>query len=704
MGFTDLYCEYIGWGCSPYRVPQCNPDRMTQADYEQCLDRYYNAPGQDSSAINCEAGAPECDPANSSKNDYNLCLLERNMIVQRCLDNVVAESTLSRADDFLTVLDGNVSFSDNPVLYLRSEIMSSARRLYFQGDNWLLLSAAQLCLGNYFTELHQYQLEYHPTPRQTEVAREERLRELDRAIGYLQAALSNPSEGMATDWRDQSVIEFVTTPAIPHIEAYFELQTSLIEINILYASESPDQRQGYVRPGFSSQGQLMRERDFLPLVGNDAAKAAQIWEGLINAGYLNENGGINMLNFDLRHDEFMEQELTDDLGIPVELSYEEQEELYSLLAGNLSTVGQLVFQVQENLSSTRFLLAQGSFHESAEGYENRIRLAMISAYIYDQTANPDDLLDWINTSEAWANQAINTNLMTTWMYGRSLMDLRHDELVARMHRGRLFLTGRMRAEHQDEAAELFRNMLERPVTTRRYGGFLDIGTESMFYLLSLAMTDPATIDRETAAERFSELIGGEEGWYRLNNNNDFKETLGLLVRGRDWRDKIPQYNRELSTSLGEIPDPFESLGEWSLALGFDWGPPNWSPLRSVLTNIDLCGHVEASSFANLGPVSVDEATQDRIMAQLRTDNFVDARGTIMPRLANLSQEDFVRDFHVSGLTPANISAIYEIIQQTRPSYLQRTDILMRSLRYRHYNDRMIYPLVSQWQAWRESEI
>jgi hypothetical protein len=305
----------------------------------------------------------------------------------------------------------------------------------------------------------------------------------------------------------------------------------------------------------------------------------------------------------------------------------------------------------------------------------------------------------------WAQERQDLWSVTIWRQGQSRFHLRHDAYIARLQEARILLNPRV--DRTEDATAIFQELLRDPVNTQRYGGFLDIGTEAFLYLLSIAM-DGAT-DRESAAANFSRLLDGESGWYWLNSANDFKETLGLQVRDRDWQEGVlPEDLRHFSNNT---PDAFEWLGETSLEMGFNWGPPNWSPLnpfRGTLSNIDLCGTVSETNFTNLAGISISHATALRIHDALFNAGYIDEGGTIRPLITTRGRDRFIRDFHVNDdhgrpLPAAQIGAIWDLIQAARPSYVERVDILMRSFTYRLYNHRFAYSMVLQWANWQETE-
>ena len=124
-----------------------------------------------------------------------------------------------------------------------------------------------------------------------------------------------------------------------------------------------------------------------------------------------------------------------------------------------------------------------------------------------------------------------------------------------------------------ESIKLFQAVLAAPETTRKYGGFLDLGLESFGNLLYIAISGSAS--RKEAAEKFNSYID----WEKVNQLPDFKETLGLLVRRESYCSLFANATRET------CPEPKEVMGNIFLYLGRPDLAPN--DTKAVITEINL---------------------------------------------------------------------------------------------------------------------
>lgn len=365
----------------------------------------------------------------------------------------------------------------------------------------------------------------------------------------------------------------------------------------------------------------------------------------------------------------------------------------------LANIDALSSQLYRELNDFHFVVAMGSSFGNTEGYINRIRLMLNEQLLWDPHAELPALLEDARESYRWSSQQEALPLIAIWYYGMQHKDLVHDTLSARLQEARVEL----RRNQEGEATQIFQETLfDNLITSREYGGYLDIGTEAFFYLLSIAFNpydDPTVDNRDAVAERFTELIGGDNGWNWIDTHPDFKETLGLIIRQRDWRSfapNLPGFQNIQRSNAGQL------IGQWMLELGVDWAPANNT---SILLELDLSGTVYPSDFSRLAGTAVDAATQDAIFNILQEEplRYIDEEGKLQPAFNPISQDTFVQRFRDAddlGLTDQQIISIYrQMRDQIQPSNLTRMDLLMHSLGIRYYDHRLLQHPITMWQAW-----
>jgi len=230
--------------------------------------------------------------------------------------------------------------------------------------------------------------------------------------------------------------------------------------------------------------------------------------------------------------------------------------------------------INTSLEDERLLQAQGSYTDSAAGYVNRVRLLTLSQSIYHPRTNLDEALEEARASYTWATERQDAWSGTAgiWVDGMFRKDLQHDAMLARMNMGRIYwIQG-----EEDQAISVFRQILHSQVTTREYGGFLDLGMESTFHLLRIAVTRAGS--RAEAAEEFNRIFD----WDLLISRPDFREALGLAIREES---SLPSALTELThTQEGWF---WSWMGNTSLEFGSNWAPRNTTPFISELDLADL---------------------------------------------------------------------------------------------------------------------
>ncbi|MFH1390319.1 MAG: hypothetical protein ABIH56_06345 [Candidatus Margulisiibacteriota bacterium] len=234
-------------------------------------------------------------------------------------------------------------------------------------------------------------------------------------------------------------------------------------------------------------------------------------------------------------------------------------------------------EIEGELASSRIITAQRSNPISAQGYVNRLRLLQSNLALFETSPDLDKAINIARESQRWAEVESNRPMSYLLLYGLSRKDLRHDALQAQITTAKLLMRKEMGKAPADrdfsESIRIFQDVLAAPESTRKYGGFLDLGLESFSNLLYIAISSSAS--RNEAADKFNSYID----WNKINQLPDFKETLGLLVRRESYCSLFANATRET------CPEPKEVIGNIFLYLG----RPDLAPLdtKAVITEINL---------------------------------------------------------------------------------------------------------------------
>ncbi|MBN3033707.1 MAG: hypothetical protein JW873_06395 [Candidatus Saganbacteria bacterium] len=230
-------------------------------------------------------------------------------------------------------------------------------------------------------------------------------------------------------------------------------------------------------------------------------------------------------------------------------------------------------KIKADLASRRVLTAQRSDFDHAGGYLNRLRILYGFAGLYNPAMDLNKAIASVREGRDWALMTHKRNLIAVEGLGMNKKDLRYDSLLARVIEGRLLI----KAGRYGEAVTIFQSLLKEPAAVKKYGGFLDVGQQAFFGLMQISLATAGTLNQ--AAANFAKNID----WQALAGENmaDLRESLGLVIRGLNWRDKTKMLLEQ--GVKREVTGILENEGK--IALRLDWpglaGPEN-SPVKYEL--------------------------------------------------------------------------------------------------------------------------
>jgi tetratricopeptide (TPR) repeat protein len=164
-------------------------------------------------AIN-EKDLPKCNRFLETEEAYHFCMLDRNLLIHEAVRKRAEEATFADADKALAKLQSS------------RNAFSLARRVNFQTDNWLLLSAARL--STHEAHLYMYQ-------NKMELAQ----RALNKARSYVEAALENYNPKVTFDIQRFTDVRDLKATTVHPVEGYFELRTTQIDIMLTQSILDP---------------------------------------------------------------------------------------------------------------------------------------------------------------------------------------------------------------------------------------------------------------------------------------------------------------------------------------------------------------------------------------------------------------------------------------------------------------------------------
>jgi tetratricopeptide (TPR) repeat protein len=236
-------------------------------------------------------------------------------------------------------------------------------------------------------------------------------------------------------------------------------------------------------------------------------------------------------------------------------------------------------EIEKELADTRLVKAQRETPESARGYLNRLYILYGYAGLYDPDMDKAKALDYANQAYAWARQEHGRNTGKIEYRGMNKKDLRYDVLISRIIAGRLLV----KLGRYDEATKIFQESLAEPEATKKSGGFLDIGVQSFYGLINIAITTSSST--EEAAQKMEKIID----WNKLSSDGlaDLREALGLIIRAKKIRDWASE------TLQAPIPD-LDLRGTLALRLDRPWlAAKDTTPSESKIT---LAGKTPAAKL------------------------------------------------------------------------------------------------------------
>lgn len=222
-------------------------------------------------------------------------------------------------------------------------------------------------------------------------------------------------------------------------------------------------------------------------------------------------------------------------------------------------------KLEKELRDEAFLRAQGSNLVSAEGYLHRLRLLRGTQTFYQQGYNLWQAIGEAQESQRWAKEKHAMSGFYLWTKGMNKKDLKHDTIMSRVLEAKLLI----KANQFEKAKTILQGVMKNPYATRKYGGFGNLGVEALALLFYIALLDSNS--KPQAAAKFHQMVD----WHHLNEQKDFKEMLGLLLRGKNF-----WYYAEWVLGA-KISSGWDSLGE--LSLWFDspkLAPENKGPIES----------------------------------------------------------------------------------------------------------------------------
>jgi hypothetical protein len=187
-------------------------------------------------------------------------------------------------------------------------------------------------------------------------------------------------------------------------------------------------------------------------------------------------------------------------------------------------------EIEAELQNRRLLKAQRSNPVSARGYLNRLYVLYGFAGIYNPAMDQAASLKYTKTAQDWAKQKHGNNTVGLFFDDMNKKDLKYDTLLSRTIEGRLLI----KAKKYDEALELFKALFNEPEACKKFGGFLDIGLQAFFSIMLISLVTSSSL--EEATQKFERAIP----WEKISSPEfeDFRESLGLLIRHQNLADKI----------------------------------------------------------------------------------------------------------------------------------------------------------------------
>ena len=229
---------------------------------------------------------------------------------------------------------------------------------------------------------------------------------------------------------------------------------------------------------------------------------------------------------------------------PVEAYFELKLTLFHLLnLFNPKKALVLGKEIEAELQSRRVLKAQRSNPVSARGYLNRLYVLYGFAGIYNPAMDPNLAMESTTAAHRWAVQQHGNNTVGLFSDDMNKKDLKYDTLLSKNIEGRLLI----KAKKYDEALELFKALFNEPEAFKKFGGFLDIGLQAFFNILLLSLVTSTSL--EEASQKFQRAIPWEK--IAAPEFEDFRESLGLIIRHQNITDKISSFAEVKMVSFSE---------------------------------------------------------------------------------------------------------------------------------------------------------
>jgi len=256
-----------------------------------------------------------------------------------------------------------------------------------------------------------------------------------------------------------------------------------------------------------------------------------------------------------------------------------------------------IARLRRELGDIRYLTAQAYDEISAQGHLNRLKMIEASLALSRMPEiNIYTALALANEAIKWTEETISSNFMYLTLYGFNLKDLRYDNISARVLKGRLLMKMAQDAPddkkylYYNQARETFQAVLSDPVTTRKYGGFLDMGLQAFFGLVQIDLQSSRTV--EEAAQKLDRDV--KWNWLFSPEGEDFMEALNLMTREESLTSKVTAslntrdiIDRESAPDkLARVIRDLKSI-MGNISLYMNW--PSWAPKDSepVLSQLNI---------------------------------------------------------------------------------------------------------------------